>query len=122
MSYITQDNFLKDYEKVPGYKAHFEFQNRMHASIRSQTTSLVPLFKLTDEVMKVKLEVDNTLKRCRAIVVGDQHTQECFSGCDQEPVSAMFRPLQSGPIINIAVEEELELNDLCLYQDTENLI
>ena len=47
---LVQENFLKDYEKNPGYKACFEFKTRMFTSMRSQKTSLVPLFKLTDFV------------------------------------------------------------------------
>ena len=51
---LHQDEFLKDYEKVLGYQPHFEFKSKMQASMRSQRTSLVPLFMLADEVMKVK--------------------------------------------------------------------
>ena len=45
---LVQESFLKDYEKVPGYKASFKFKNKMFASMRAQRTSLVPLFKLGD--------------------------------------------------------------------------
>ena len=51
---LVQESFLKDYEKVPGYKASFEFKNKMFASMRAQRTSLVPLFKLGDEITWVK--------------------------------------------------------------------
>ena len=43
----------------------------MFLSIWSQRTSLVPLFKISDEVTNVKLQVDDTLKSCRAVVVLD---------------------------------------------------
>ena len=42
---LVQESFLKDFEKVPGYKASFEFNKKMFASMRSQRTSLGPLFK-----------------------------------------------------------------------------
>ena len=32
---LVMENFLKDYEKVPGYKSQFEFKNKMFASMRS---------------------------------------------------------------------------------------
>ena len=38
----VQKNFLKDLEKVPGYKASFEFKNKVFTSMRSLRTSLVP--------------------------------------------------------------------------------
>ena len=45
---LTQDDFLKDYEKVPGYKASFEFKNKMFASMRSQRTAWIPPFKFKE--------------------------------------------------------------------------
>ena len=41
---LVQESFLKDYEKVPGYKASFKFKTKMFASIRSQRISLVLCF------------------------------------------------------------------------------
>ena len=41
---LVQESFLKDYEKVPGYKASFEFKTKIFASMRFQRTSLVPLW------------------------------------------------------------------------------
>ena len=38
----VQKSFLKDLEKVPGYKASFEFKNKVFTSMRSLRTSLVP--------------------------------------------------------------------------------
>ena len=73
-SYLVQDSFLKDFEKVPGYKASFEFKNKMFASMRSQRTSLVPLYKLADAVTRVKMQVDDTLDSSGAIVIPD----DCF--------------------------------------------
>ena len=51
---LQQDEFLRDYKKVLGYKPAFKFKSKMQASMRSQRTSLVPLFMLADEDMKVK--------------------------------------------------------------------
>ena len=79
--------------KDPGYKAHFEFKNKMFKSMKSQRTSLVLLFKLTDEVMKVKLEVDDTLDSCEAAIVGEDHEEAVFSRLGQELVPAVFKPL-----------------------------
>ena len=42
---LVQEPFLKDFEKVPAYKASFEYKNKMFASLRAQRTALVPLFK-----------------------------------------------------------------------------
>ena len=58
---LVQEAFLKDFEKVPGYKANFEFKNKMFTSMRSQKISLVPLFKLKDTDTRVKMQVDDTL-------------------------------------------------------------
>ena len=65
---LVQESSLKDFEKVPGYKASFEFKNKMFALMRSQRTS-VPLFKLGDAVTKVKMQVDDTLDGSGAVVV-----------------------------------------------------
>ena len=53
-SNLVQENFLKGYEENPSYKASFEFKTKIFASMKSQRTSLVPLFKLTDLVAQVK--------------------------------------------------------------------
>ena len=68
---LVQESFLKDFEKVPGYKASFEFKNKMFASMRSQRTSLVPLFKLRDTVTRVKMQVDDILDSCGTFVILD---------------------------------------------------
>ena len=53
-SNLVQENFVKDFEKNPSYKASFEFKTQMFASMKSQRTSLVPLFIFTDSVTQVK--------------------------------------------------------------------
>ena len=68
---LVRKSFLKDYEKNPGYKASFGFKTKMFASMRSERTSLVPLFKLRDLVTKVKLQVDDTLDISGAAVILD---------------------------------------------------
>ena len=68
---LVQKRFLKDFEKVSGYKASFKFKNKMFASMRSQRTSLVPLFKLGHVVIEVKMGVDDTLDSCGAVVIPD---------------------------------------------------
>ena len=94
---LVQENFLNNFEKVPGYKANFEFKNKMFASMRSQKTSLVPLFKLGDTVTRVKLQVDDTLDVSGAVVVPDNSPEAGYSGWGQEAVFAVFKPLQSPP-------------------------
>ena len=50
---MNDNNFLKEYEKVLGYKSHFEIKSKIQTSMRLQTTSLVPIFVLADEVTNV---------------------------------------------------------------------
>ena len=83
---LVQESFLKDYEKTPGYKASFEFKTKMFASMRSQRTSLVPLFKLTDFLAKVKQQVDETLDISVAVVVLDGDPEASFPGWGEEDV------------------------------------
>ena len=53
-------NSPKQGERVEqdSYKTSYEFKTKMFTSMRSQRTSLCPLFKLRDLVAKVKLQVD----------------------------------------------------------------
>ena len=57
---LVQESFLKNFEKVPGYKASFDFKNKMFPLLRSQRTSLISLYKLRDVVTRVKIQVDDT--------------------------------------------------------------
>ena len=99
---LAQERFFKDYEKHPGYKASFEFKNKM-----------VPLFKLGDVITKVKQEVDDTLDGCGAVVVPREHPSAGFTGWGQETVPALFKPLLCSPQINVREESpELFLDDL----------
>ena len=65
---LVMESFLKDYEKVPGYKSTFEFKNKMFASMRLQRTTLVPLFKLMDDMTHIKRDVDNAMGSSRAVI------------------------------------------------------
>ena len=51
---LTQEAFIKDFEKNPSYKQAFDFKTKMFTSMKSQRTSLVPLFRLIDSVAQVK--------------------------------------------------------------------
>ena len=82
---LVQESFLKDYEKVPGYKTSFEYKNKMFASIRAQRTSLVPLFKLRDELTQVKRDMDDTLDGCGAGVAGREDPESGFTGWGGNP-------------------------------------
>ena len=107
--------------KVPGYKASFEFKNKMFASMRSQRTSLVPLFKLRDAVTRVKMQVDDTLDSSGAVVIPDDDPEAGYSSWGEEAVSAAFKPLQSLSQIDIHTEDdELQLDDLDLDPNTVN--
>ena len=68
---LIQETFLKDFEKNPSFKAAFDFKTKMFASMKSQRTSLVPLFRLTDQIAQVKQHMDETLDICRAVVFLD---------------------------------------------------
>ena len=52
-SNLNDNNFLKEYEKVQGYKSHFEIKSKIQTSMRLQRTSLVPIFVLAEKVIKV---------------------------------------------------------------------
>ena len=82
---LVQESFLKDYEKVPGYKSSFEYKNKQFASIRMQRTSLVPLFKLVDELTQVKRDMDDTLDGCEAGVAGKDDPSSDFIGWGGSP-------------------------------------
>ena len=61
---LNDNNFLKEYEKVLGYKSHFEIKSKIQPSKRLQRTSLVPIFVLADEVTKVIMEMKDILDVC----------------------------------------------------------
>ena len=48
--------------------------------MRLKKTSMVPLSKLADEVTRVKMEVDDTLDRCGADIIGEDHVDIFFLG------------------------------------------
>lgn len=106
---MYQDEFLKEYGYMPSYKPHFELKFKMNASLISQTTSLVALFKLPDEVTKVKIQVDGRLDVCLAEVVGEDHVDACFSGWGDKDIPVLFRPLQSLPVFNLSSNDQLDL-------------
>ena len=81
---LVQEIFLKDYEKVPGYKASFEFKNKMFASMRSQRTSLVLCLNLGDMVTRVKMQVDEILDSSGAVVVSDNNPHVGFAGWNRK--------------------------------------
>ena len=82
----------------------------------SHGISLVSLFKLLDEVMRVKIEVDDKLDRCEAEGVGEDNAEACFQGCRQESLLVIFKPLQSPPVFTIAQNNQLDLSELGLDQ------
>ena len=80
-----------------------------------------PLFKLRDPVIRVKMQVDDTLVSSGAVVILDDDPEAGYSGWGEEAVSAVFKPLQSPPQIDIQTEDdELQLDDLDLDPNTVN--
>ena len=65
---LVMENFLRDYEKVLGYNSAFEFKNKMFASMRSQRTALVPLFKLMDDMTRIKHNVEDAMGSSGAVI------------------------------------------------------
>ena len=72
---LYQEAFLKEHKKNPSYKQAFDFKTKMFGSMKSQRTSLVPLFRLTDHIVQVKQQVDETLDISGAVVVPEGHPE-----------------------------------------------
>ena len=64
---------MQEHEKNPSYKQAFDFKTKMFSSLKSQRTSLVPLFKLLDKVAEVKQTVDDTVDMSKAVVTLEGH-------------------------------------------------
>ena len=98
---LIQESFIKYYEKTLSYKASFEIKTKMFASIWSQRTALVPLFKLTDFVAKVKQQVDETLDNSGAVVVPNGDPEAGFPSSGEKDVPAVFKPLVVPPQVTV---------------------
>ncbi len=103
---LTQESFLKDFEKSPSYKASFEFKTKMFASMKSQRTSLVPLFRLTDSVTQVKQHVDETLDISWAVVIPESNPEAGYTGSGEKDVPTIFKPLLAPPQVPLRHEED----------------
>ena len=103
--------FLKEHERNPSFKQAFDFKTKMFGSLKSQRTSLVPLFKLTDSVTQIKQCVDETLDICGADVVAEKHPEARFSVWGEEDVPVIFRLLLTSPQVPLTREED---NWICL--------
>ena len=66
-------------------------------SIKSQRTSLILLFRLTDQITLVIQQVDETLDISGAVVVPEGNPEAGHAGWGEEDVPAIFRPLLSSP-------------------------
>ena len=83
----------------------------MFGSLKSQRTSLVPLFRLLDKVVQVKQTVDDTLDMSGAVVTPEDHPEAGPNpGWGEEDVPAIFRPLLSSPDLPLEQEESDELD------------
>ena len=87
----------------------------MFGSLKSQRTSLVPLFRLLDSFDQVKQKVDDTLDMSGAVVTLEGHPEAGPNpGWGEDDVPAIFRPLLSSPEVPLEQEEddELDLSDI----------
>ena len=90
--------FLKEHERNPSFKQAFDFKTKMFGSLKSQRTSLVPLFKLLDRLVEVKQQVDDTLDMSKAVVAPVGHPDVAPNpGWGEDDVPAMFMPLLIHP-------------------------
>ena len=106
---------MKEHEKNPSYKQAFDFKTKMFISLKSQRTSLVPLFRLLDKVVQVKQMVDDTLDMSGAVVTPEGHPEAGPNpGWGEDDVPAIFRPLLSSPDMPLEQEDddELDLSDI----------
>ena len=110
---LVQETFFKDFEKNPLFKAAFDFKTKMFTSMKSQRTSLVPLFRLKDHIAQVKQHVDETLDICRAVVIPDGDPELRHTGWGEEDVLTIFKPsLHSAQVSLVQEEDELHLSDI----------
>ena len=94
---IIQKDFMNDFEMVPSNKTHFEFKIKMQASQRSMKTSLVPLFKLADEIHQIKVALEDTLDVWEALGAPNNDASVKFKGKGKGIVSSVLRLLESSP-------------------------
>ena len=77
---------------------------------------------VTDQVVRVKEDVDDIWDGCDVEFVWDGHPNAFFSGLGQEPSSEVFKLLVSSPAVNIQYSYKIELGDLGLPKDTMDII
>ena len=95
----------------------------MFASMRSQQTTFVLLFKLGDKITRVKHQMDDTLDSCEAVVIPRDNPRAGYFSWGQETVSAVFSPLQSPPQVEVDAEpNKIELDVLELDPATVEVI
>ena len=111
-----KEDFLKDYEKVPGFQAAFEYIRKMQASAKSLRTGMIPLFHLADTLVATTVETRATLDECGAVVIPANEVGAQWTAWGQESVPALLKPLLSGPRVELNMDraEHLKLNDLDL--------
>ena len=100
---------------------HFQFKSKMQDSMRSQRTLLVPLFKLVEKVIRVKMEVDDPQDTCDTEFFGKDHDKACFLGGSMNPPHNV-QVLQSPPAFTLTSKNQLDISDLGLDQDTLDTI
>ena len=113
---LQKEDFLKDYEKAPGFQAAFEYLWKMQASAKSLRTGMIPLFHLADTLLVTTVETRAILDKGWAVVVPADEVAAQWTGWGQESVPALLKPLLSGPRVELNMDraEHLKLDDLDL--------
>ena len=97
----------------------FDLKSKIQASLRLQRTSFISLFKLADEVTRVRMEVEETMDACEAAVIGKDHVNAYFLGWGKnrslQSVPARLRLLQFPPKFLLNLEYQPDLSDLGLH-------
>ena len=87
----------------------------MHAQLKTQRASIVPLLMAADKAVKAKDLVDDELEECRAAVMGDYDPKAVFTGLGNEIFSPVYKPLKCGPM------EYINYADLIVRDNLEGL-
>ena len=81
---LQKEDFLRDYEKQPGFQAAFEYMRKMKALAKSHRTGMIPLFHLADTLAATTQETRATLDECGAVVVPADEPVAQWTGWGQE--------------------------------------
>ena len=77
---------------------------------------------VSDQAVRVKEDVDDTLDRCGAVVMGEDHPDTVFPGLGNDTLCAVFRILLYIPPKGIHFKDRIEPDGLGLLQDVKDII